>query len=453
LKYAARGAALLLLSLIVPACIQNRSSTLALAPTTLTAAAVSTGRIELSWVDQSTNEFEFRIERSDDGGTTYTQVGAAPMNAQTYSDLGLSSGTSYLYRVRAWNSKGNSDFAGPAGATTAALAWAPGPMTGGPAVSRINHSAVFDSLQRRMIVFGGIDDFLNVYNELWFFDLSGASIPPPSPPSSPLWKQPTTTGIVAPLRMAHSAVFDLGHNRMVLFGGLDDSFVQRNEVFVLDLDTLTWSQPAVTGTPPTPRGFHTAVYDAANEQMIVFGGSDGTFELSGLYVLSLSDATPFAWSTPAAGSGPIGREQHAAVYDSLRQRMVLFGGLDNNIISDGSVLNKDAWSLSPAAPWIPIGAVGGPGVRFGHSGVYDATNQRMLIFGGDTTTLPTLTSELWSLRLDGAETWSLLSPSGTPPLPRYAHTAIYDSIFNRMILYGGWDGLTVSFNEIWVIQL
>ena len=75
-----------------------------------------------------------------------------------------------------------------------------------------------------------------------------------------------------------------------------------------------------------------------------------------------------------------------------------------------------------------------------NSAVYDAANERMVIFGGDLTTAPTSTSELWALRLDVSSTWTYLSPfSGTLPMPRYGHTAIYDSGRQRMVLYGGYD--------------
>jgi len=89
----------------------------------------------------------------------------------------------------------------------------------------------------------------------------------------------------------------------------------------------------------------------------------------------------------------------------------------------------------------------------GQSGVTDAANRRMVVFGGDTTTFTNLTSELWALRLGGPEAWTLLAPAGAVPAPRIAHTAVYDSVFHRMVLYGGWDGFVTSFNDVWIIDL
>jgi hypothetical protein len=73
------------------------------APSNLSAGAVSTSQINLNWVDNSTNETGFHIERST-GGNAFallTDVGAGVIS---YSDSGLLKGTKYNYRVRSFNS-------------------------------------------------------------------------------------------------------------------------------------------------------------------------------------------------------------------------------------------------------------------------------------------------------------------------------------------------------------
>ena len=87
------------------------------APTTLSATAVSSSRINLTWTDNASNESGFRIERSTDGAT-FTQIGEVAANVTTYADSSLSTATQYWYRVRAYNATGLSAFAGPTSATT-----------------------------------------------------------------------------------------------------------------------------------------------------------------------------------------------------------------------------------------------------------------------------------------------------------------------------------------------
>jgi hypothetical protein len=78
----------------------------------------------------------------------------------------------------------------------------------------------------------------------------------------------------------------------------------------------------------------------------------------------------------------------------------------------------------------------------------------MVIFGGDTTTNPNSTNELWGLKLGGTPAWSIITPAGgAPPGGRYGHSAVYDSANNRMIIYGGNDDTMTPLNQVWVVKL
>jgi len=80
-----------------------------LAPSSLVGSAVSRSQINLSWKDNSTNEAGFRIECSTNG-STWTQIGTVGSNIRTYSSTGLRTGTTYYFRVRAFNSGGASAY-------------------------------------------------------------------------------------------------------------------------------------------------------------------------------------------------------------------------------------------------------------------------------------------------------------------------------------------------------
>lgn len=77
------------------------------APGGLTAVAISSERIDLAWSDESENETGFLIERSGDG-LVFTEIGSSAADTATYSDQGLQAETPYWYRVRAWNTAGES---------------------------------------------------------------------------------------------------------------------------------------------------------------------------------------------------------------------------------------------------------------------------------------------------------------------------------------------------------
>ena len=78
-------------------------------PTTLSGAVTANDRITLTWADKSNNETGFKIERKK-VGENYTEIGTVASNVSTYNDTGLSGNTTYYYRVRAYNSDGNSDY-------------------------------------------------------------------------------------------------------------------------------------------------------------------------------------------------------------------------------------------------------------------------------------------------------------------------------------------------------
>jgi hypothetical protein len=87
------------------------------APTGLSAAAIDWDRIELSWIDNSTDETSFVIERSPDA-STWAPIAEVPGGSTAYTDTGLSELTAYYYRVLARNSLGDSGYSNTASATT-----------------------------------------------------------------------------------------------------------------------------------------------------------------------------------------------------------------------------------------------------------------------------------------------------------------------------------------------
>jgi endoglucanase len=88
------------------------------APSGLSATAVSSSQINLSWTDNANNETGFKIERKVGAGGTYAQIATVGANVTSYNNTGLSAGTTYYYRVRANNAAGDSAYSPQTNATT-----------------------------------------------------------------------------------------------------------------------------------------------------------------------------------------------------------------------------------------------------------------------------------------------------------------------------------------------
>jgi hypothetical protein len=84
------------------------------APVSATASATS---VDLQWGDVD-GETGYRMERSSDGTSDWTQIGTTAQDITSFTDTGLVYGTTYYYRVIAWDSAGESPPSTPAPATT-----------------------------------------------------------------------------------------------------------------------------------------------------------------------------------------------------------------------------------------------------------------------------------------------------------------------------------------------
>src|SRR5204863_3191235 len=91
------------------------------APSGLVAQAVSPTQINLTWVDNTTTETGFTLERApDNSGSagTFPPIATLAANTVAYSDASLAESTRYWYRVRAFTAVDVSAYSALANATT-----------------------------------------------------------------------------------------------------------------------------------------------------------------------------------------------------------------------------------------------------------------------------------------------------------------------------------------------
>lgn len=301
------------------------------------------------------------------------------------------------------------------------------------------HNAVLDAPRDRMLVFAG-DDGITYLDDLWALSLGGV----------PAWSPLSAQGTLPARRVLHSSILDGARDRVLVFGGrgLDG---HRNDLWELSLASpATWTALHPAGNAPPPRRGHSAVLDPARDRMIVFGGYGGydpSFLLNDAWTLDVGGGG--TWSPlVTVGMPPSPRYGHTAFYDTERDRMLVFGGLE---YAGGWRYLSEVWelTLSGTPTWIPLEPSGDPPPgRLYHAAVLDSIRDRLVVFGGQSAQGPL--GDTWSLALLPAPAWTELSPSGTAPAPRFAHSAVHDAERDRMITYGGWGG--VNFGDVSLLE-
>ena len=195
----------------------------------------------------------------------------------------------------------------------------------------------------------------------------------------------------------------------------------------------------------TARHGHAMVYDEAHRQLLLFGGTgaEGTLPSGDRSSTWKWDGT--SW-TRLATTGPSPRYQPAIAYDATRQRVVLYGG-QSGVFPNITVL-ADTWEWDGTA-WTQK-ATTGPSARVHQSMAFDRARGRVVLYGGFNSATQQELSDIWEW--DGTS-WRQATASG--PANSIALAVAYDEKTAALYLYsmpanGGavaasrWNGTTLS---------
>lgn len=150
--------------------------------------------------------------------------------------------------------------------------------------------------------------------------------------------------------------------------------------------------------------------------------------------VGLERQQPYGWAK-VADSGPNPRYQHAMAYDATRQRVVLFGGQDSSGQYYGDTWEWDGTSWSKRSDI-------GPSPRNGAAMVYDAARNKCVLEGGGSP-ITGVVGDTWEW--DGTA-WT--NHPGTGPATGYQAMA-YDSTRQRVVLFGGHSNGYQSYTWEW----
>jgi len=302
----------------------------------------------------------------------------------------------------------------------------------GPA-GRFDHALAYLPSMNRTVLFGGVWGFYRAHTDLWTWDgTTWLQVQPQARPTA-------TSG--------HGLAYDGIRRRTVLYNGgetwewdgtswtlhfpaTSPGYLKRapmawrgRTVLVgtrfgdtWEWDGSNWTQAA----PPNPAFAQVGLaiaFDSRRGRTVLFGagvGTTDTWEWDGVI-----------W-TRVAVTGPSSRTYHAMAYDSARGRTVLYGGFGTlGVLSD-------TWEWDGVA-WTQIVSAQTPGPRYQHAMAGRSPGGRVILFGGNAAFHGPEFADIWEW--NGVNWTQPVAP--VAPGPRSVHAMAFDSVRNRVVLFGG----------------
>lgn len=238
---------------------------------------------------------------------------------------------------------------------------------------------------------------------------------------------------------------------ILMLGGHEDFRTDPvTDAWLLDAER-NWRPIPATFEPPG-RELPAMIYADAIDRILVIGGSyEPTFgcglfnfvRLPAVDVWSL-DSAQGRWELSTAGTTPPDRWGHAAAYDPVVDKVVLFGGAGARTDGVSADVFGDTWLYDPTTDnWEEIDTPVSPAARACHGMVYDPGTELVYLWGGQIR-MSTGNPVMWSFDV-ATTTWTEVETHGDPtPIPRWDLRLVYEPVSARIYVIGGFRRHTVS---------
>ncbi len=261
---------------------------------------------------------------------------------------------------------------------------------------RFNHMMVYDPTRHQLFLFGGFSARDRI-GDTWTYDIDANEWTQLHPPDSP---DPRSDAAI---------VYDEANGIIVLYDGYCEDNSHPQDTWVYDFEEGNWI-PMSPGESPLPQYGHHMIYDSFNEAVVMYGGHWSITENGRMVSHGYSDGVwtynypSDSWTKVDTADSLPKRYWHTLAYDEDRGKMVVFGGSgENNAVLD------DTWLFDlSTSTWERLYTDEKPPGRENSALVYDSVHERLILFGGLKEVGEDPINDLWVL--DIAEgTWQEVS--------------------------------------------
>lgn len=277
---------------------------------------------------------------------------------------------------------------------------------------RTSHAMAYDAQRGVTVLFGGSDG--TTKTDTWEWD--GSS-----------WTQ-RITPVAPPAGTVPAMTYDPVRGVSVLY-----SHELTGASQTWEWNGIQWTR-RVTLHSPGPMQYGSFVYDLEAQAPALIGGIAGLSYYNSMWRFAGGD-----WVLIPEGGMSRERASTAAVWDPVRSVIVMAcGRAYDSVLNDTWEWNGDAWTQRAGST---------PGFRWGYAMVWDSVRNRAVLFGGTATTgsAPIVPlGDTWEW--DGT-TWENRNPSAPPPL--YGAAMVFDSARGEALLFGGEQASSALRGETW----
>ncbi|MBK9974713.1 MAG: hypothetical protein IPP14_08060 [Planctomycetes bacterium] len=247
-----------------------------------------------------------------------------------------------------------------------------------------------------------------------------------------------------------------------LFGGrnvLTNTYT--NNLYRIDTtgSPASWSLQGTAGSWPPPRARGSMELVGFGTDPVLFGGGNDSGVFGDMWSFNEAAVT-FTRSNPGSLL-PQGRSGASAVWAGTSG--IAFGGQCDFGLS-GELWSFTYQTTPTRLNWSPLDAGGtAPPPMQGAAMLYDPPTNSVFMFGGTSATKIAgkgtgVTNVLYRLSLSSVPaTWSVVSPSGTPPAPRFGAALTFSrtggGLIKSMWMFGGEGTAGTKFSDIWELDL